>query len=537
MQQNTIYGSGPAGTIAKSLPGPIVSDIVDAIAYRKGIPEMIATNTPFYSALPKDWRDAYKKAARDLNKSLTKGMFEEEEAIGYTPPSAFYAKGGIVKNVPNASVEPDEKKVRGLPLTYAELGGVLAQDVEDRKGFIKGGIVNRISQESVNDEVIQHLTKEIRKAEPIFEANTTTQLYKKAEADKFAKNVDEEAIRYVNSDRLNKLEEELRYSTELGVKATTKAKASGGKKIKYKGRLRLVRPLELGDVSPKDLTGSNFIEAIQTNSALRNNIINNSPLPEEDATKLVKKLVDEYKDTQKLVKGYSEHPIEVTQPLLDIKQSIKARETLTDLGYDSIRYNDSEYILFDNNQFRVNKKLRLRKMVGGLVRPWQLAMKQTFKKIERIGNKFDNKFDESLKKKDFKLNKDKEFQEWLKTLSDEEVFYLQHYVTNEEPLKYLPLDDPFYQELLSKSTPKEWKKGFAEGGEVEKLTDEEYAQLFNVVKSEEVPQEERESAWRAITAGIRSSVGAISKGLSKVFADEEGLTAEQVDFLRKSRGE
>ena len=84
-------------------------------------------------------------------------------------------------------------------------------------------------------------------------------------------------------------------------------------------------------------------------------------------------------------------------------------------------------------------------------------------------------------------------------------------------------------------TPEEWKKGFAEGGEVEKLTDEEYAQLFNVVKSEEVPQEERESAWRAITIGIRAGVGAISKGLSKVFSDEEGLTQEQIDFLRLTK--
>ena len=140
------------------------------------------------------------------------------------------------------------------------------------------------------------------------------------------------------------------------------------------------------------------------------------------------------------MRGYANQPIEVTQPLLDIKQSIKARETLTDLGYDSIRYNDSEYILFDNNQFRVNKKLRLR-------------------------------------------------------------------------------------------------KGFAGGGKAKKLTDEEYALLFNVVKSEEAPQEERESAWRAITAGIRAGIGGISKGLSKVFSDEEGLTAEHVDFLRKSRGE
>jgi len=47
-------------------------------------------------------------------------------------------KGGFVENVANASLEPEEKKVRGQPFTYAELGGVLAQDVEDRKGFAEG---------------------------------------------------------------------------------------------------------------------------------------------------------------------------------------------------------------------------------------------------------------------------------------------------------------------------------------------------------------------------------------------------------------
>ena len=53
-------------------------------------------------------------------------MFPDEEEYEYIAP---YEKGGVV-NVPNASTEPDEKKVRGLPFTYAELGGVLAQDVE-----------------------------------------------------------------------------------------------------------------------------------------------------------------------------------------------------------------------------------------------------------------------------------------------------------------------------------------------------------------------------------------------------------------------
>ena len=50
-------------------------------------------------------------------------------------------KGGFVENVANVAPEPDEKKVRGMPFTYAELGGVLAQDVEDRRGFASGNEV------------------------------------------------------------------------------------------------------------------------------------------------------------------------------------------------------------------------------------------------------------------------------------------------------------------------------------------------------------------------------------------------------------
>jgi len=79
------------------------------------------------------------------------------------------------------------------------------------------------------------------------------------------------------------------------------------------------------------------------------------------------------------------------------------------------------------------------------------------------------------------------------------------------------------------------RRKYLQGGEVEKLTDEEYAQLFNIVKAEEAPQEERESAWRAITIGIRAGVGAVSKGLSKLFEDTKGLTQEQIDFLKLTK--
>ena len=353
-QQNSMYGSGPAGTILKAAPGPIVSDVVDAIAYRKGIPEIFLTNFPFFSALPPEVRKDLRADARALQKSLSKGMFPDEEEYEYIAP---YAKGGVV-NVPNASTEPDEKKVRGLPFTYAELGGVLAQDVEDRRGFATGGEVHAVSRQSPNDEVIDHLTKEIRKTSPILQSKATASLYKKAETKKFS-NINKEIIRYTDSDKLHDLEEELKYSTDIGIKVFSKSKKSDGKKIKYKGRLRLMKPLVLNELTSSQLKGSQFVDLLQNNKTLKNKIIQESTLSKNDATKVLDKLILEYVDTQKLLKNYSNNSLPMVQSLLDIKQSTKIRETLTDLGYDSISSND-DYILFHNNQFRINKKLSLR---------------------------------------------------------------------------------------------------------------------------------------------------------------------------------
>ena len=411
-QQNATTGSGQAATLLKTPTGPIVSDIVDAAIYRKGLIQTLGTNVPFYSALPKDLRDSMKKSTKDIDKALWGSMFPQENKKTTTLPKRksipyTYAKGGIV-NVPNASTEPDEKKVRGLPITYAELGGVLAQDVEDRRGFVFGGIVNQLvryvsptsrralidlTEDAMEDETLKHLTKEIRKAEPIFDANTTTSRYTKKEADNFAKGVDAEVVRYVNSDKVSEIEKELRYSTEIGAKATTKPKASGKKKIKHKGKLRLVKPLDLGKTSPEEIRGSRFVESLQVNKILRNNIISNSTLPKEDATRIVNELINNYTDTKNLITNVSKQPLEVTEPLLDIKQSIKLREALTDLGYDSIRYNETEYILFDNNQFRVTNKLKLRKEFaeGGEVEEEKKEDEEdSFKLIGKDGVLFDH---------------------------------------------------------------------------------------------------------------------------------------------------
>ena len=371
--QNATYGSGQVGALLKTPTGPIVSDVFDSVLYRKGLVETMYTNVPFYSALPKDIRDSMKKSGRGSDKALWGSMFPTEKKkktnkrfVESTRDYSF-AKGGIV-DVPNASTEPDEKKVRGMPFTYAELGGVLAKDVEDRRGFALGGLANKLAdntnaeqirgltEEAHKDDVIRHLTKEVRKAEPIFESTLKTPLYKKIEASFFTETVKENVIRYVDSDLVNVLDEELQYATNIGPRATTKAKKSGGKKLKYVGKLSVVNPFAIGQISEDKLTGSEFTKLLQDNKEMQDKLINGSRLDKEDAKQLVKTLLDDYTDTQKLIQDFTKHPPEVTQPLLNIKQSTHLRNTLTDLGYDSIQAND-DYILFDNAQFKVTKKL------------------------------------------------------------------------------------------------------------------------------------------------------------------------------------
>ena len=386
-QQNAVSGSGQAATLLKTPTGPIVSDIVDAAIYRKGLFQTLGTNVPFYSALPKDLRDSMKTSSKEIDKAFWGNMFPQDKkttsklskrkSIPYS-----YAKGGVV-NVPNASTEPDEKKVRGLPFTYAELGGVLAQDVEDRRGFVFGGLVNSIlragqrglkiadTDPDLDDELVQYLTKDFRKAEPIFESDATASLYKQQEADEFA-NIEGEAIRYIDSDKLHDLEAELMYSNTVGVEVSTKPKKSGGKKLKQKGRLRLVRPLDLTEgmsaatsnpIKLSDDISSLVYLARDPNKnypeLLQKKLIQESPLPDKDATKRIQEFAEDFYDTNKLLYSKDDAILNkytgVLENLFEARQSFKLRELLTDLGFDSIKTKDA-YTLFDNNQFRVTKK-------------------------------------------------------------------------------------------------------------------------------------------------------------------------------------
>ena len=96
IDKNYEIGGGAFGSVVKGLTGPVVGDVFDALAYRKGPGEVIATNVPFYSALDAasnvgekitgedlDLKKAVKSAGReiDYNTSVNLGLREPRKEL------------------------------------------------------------------------------------------------------------------------------------------------------------------------------------------------------------------------------------------------------------------------------------------------------------------------------------------------------------------------------------------------------------------------------------------------------------------------
>ena len=101
---------------------------MDAFLFRRGWAELGVQNLPFYGAYDLFGGEGTRKALRTRAREFDRGPTEpKEEKRKY-----YYAKGGLVFNVPNVSNEPDEVKMRGVDATYNEVAGVILEDEEDR---------------------------------------------------------------------------------------------------------------------------------------------------------------------------------------------------------------------------------------------------------------------------------------------------------------------------------------------------------------------------------------------------------------------
>ena len=117
---------GPGTSVMKAIGGPFPQDILDMVLYRKGFAEMMVPNLPYYGIYDNVFGEGTKKKLRQM----ARGTYKKEKK-DYSP-TLKYAKGGIVKNVPNVTDEPDEMKSRvtGVPFNST---AEFMQDEEDRE--------------------------------------------------------------------------------------------------------------------------------------------------------------------------------------------------------------------------------------------------------------------------------------------------------------------------------------------------------------------------------------------------------------------
>lgn len=116
---------GPITSVMKAVGGPFPQDILDSVLYRKGFAEFLVPNAPYYGAYDNIFGEGTKKKLR----AMARGTYKKEEPS--TEPLFKYSKGGIVKNVPNVTDEPDEmqSRVTGEPFNST---AEFVQDEEDR---------------------------------------------------------------------------------------------------------------------------------------------------------------------------------------------------------------------------------------------------------------------------------------------------------------------------------------------------------------------------------------------------------------------
>ena len=117
---------GQVAGVLKTFAGPLPQDVMDAVLFRRGFAEVGVQNVPFYQALPSETRKAMRKFGRELDKGKKIDDDKKDKRVYY------YAKGGLVYDVPKVGIEPDERQDRMTGVPYDEQAGSVMKDEEER---------------------------------------------------------------------------------------------------------------------------------------------------------------------------------------------------------------------------------------------------------------------------------------------------------------------------------------------------------------------------------------------------------------------
>ena len=340
--QGMKYGGGQAGALLKAPTGPIVGDIVDAIAYRNTGTELVVQNLPGYSALPPDVRKQLRAWARGTTPKTKK------TALPRTPR----ARGGVVNNVLNVHPEPDEVKMRGVDATYNEVAGIILQDEEDRKGFAEGNLV----KVKTNKEVYKYLTKH----QNVHELDDDTEIspYKKADVKDFK----DKKVYYTSLKENTNIARLRAYrnTKDIGLKVSSED-INFTKPVKLQGHIKIKNPLRL---SVKDINVDTVLDNLDV-------VKNKSIIKDKNLIKeLIKDLKFEIsKRDYALTDDLDAGPDEIE--IINRSKSFVMRDALLKLGFDSIEYapevNKKAFVLLKENQFYPTEISRQKVYTGGVL--------------------------------------------------------------------------------------------------------------------------------------------------------------------------
>tara|TARA_R100001463_G_scaffold2459_1_gene10423 strand:+ start:5709 stop:10724 length:5016 start_codon:yes stop_codon:yes gene_type:complete len=340
--QGMKYGGGQAGALLKAPTGPIVGDIVDAIAYRNTGTELVVQNLPGYSALPPDVRKQLRAWARGTTPKTKK------TALPRTPR----AKGGVVNNVMNVHPEPDEVKMRGVDATYNEVAGIVLQDEEDRKGFAEGNLV----KVKTNKEVYKYLTKH----QNVHELDDDTEIspYKKADVKDFK----DKKVYYTSLKENTNIARLRAYrnTKDIGLKVSSED-TNFTKPVKLQGHIKIKNPLRL---SVKDINVDTVLDNLDV-------VKNKSIIKDKNLIKeLIKDLKFEISKRDYALKDdLDAGPDEIE--IINRSKSFVMRDALLKLGFDSIEYapevNKKAFVLLKENQFYPTEISRQKVYAGGVL--------------------------------------------------------------------------------------------------------------------------------------------------------------------------
>jgi len=334
------YNQGFVGGVTKAFGGPFLSDYTDAIQYSSTPYEVAIQNAPFWGALSTDSRREWRKYA--------KNKYHDHFGKPKKNIRSIKRKGGIVEDVLNVKLEPDEVKMRGLPYTYSELAGPLFQDEEERGAFAEGGESTSIKDK---DATYNYLTKDEDEYNVFIDKDPIRIYTEETLPDLNIKDTYYTGFKgNTVSDRLNSV----RQSSTIGLPVTKdKTKVKGGVKASGKIKFKNVLKLDIDLVTP---------DSVQ--AEINNNM--DSIIKIEDKV-LGKEIINATTDNLNLRDAVLNKDDNVTNEkkrVIERNKSFLVRHQLLKLGYDAIETNEG-YTLLRENQFLPTEIMERTKAYGG----------------------------------------------------------------------------------------------------------------------------------------------------------------------------